>query len=140
MAAAAVYCMLMLPSIVHAIVSSIDLNTLDSLARTSFLIHDGLLQNRNALMASTLRCANEHVPVDRDETLRYRARAGNWYYMEDGRGYNGKSGHCARDLVGQCRRCGEVVCRVCFKILHGLSIEPNPDTHGRIVPSNHRHP
>jgi hypothetical protein len=59
-----------------------------------------------------LHCSNEDVPVDRDETLRYRARAGNWFYMEDGRSYNGKSGHCARDLVGGCRRCGEVVCRV----------------------------
>lgn len=111
--AVTVYCRLTPSSIIHEIVSSIDLNTLDSLARTSFLIHDALVQNRHALMRATLRCCNEQVPVDRDETLRYRARAGNWYYMEDGRGYNGKSGQCARDLVGQCRRCGEVVCRVC---------------------------
>lgn len=99
-------------SVVQAIASRIDLNTLDSLARTSFYIHDGLVQNRQVLIGATLRCANEDVPVDGDETLRYRARAGNWFYMEDGRSYNGKSGHCARDLVEPCRRCGEVVCRV----------------------------
>lgn len=109
----------------RAIVSSIDLNTLDSLARTTFYIHDGLLQNRQVLMSSTLRCSNENVPVDREETLRYRARAGNWFYMEDGRNYNGKHGHCARDLVGGCRRCDAVVCRVSFLVplrqSHGCS-------------------
>ncbi|KAF4120019.1 Conserved hypothetical, protein [Geosmithia morbida] len=99
--------------IVQSIVSNIDLNTLDSLARTSFYIHDGLVQNRQVLISSALRCVNEHVPVDKDETLRFRARAGNWYYMEDGRGYNGKAGHCARDMVGGCRRCGKVICRNC---------------------------
>lgn len=99
-------------SIVVAIASHIDLNTLDSLARTSRLIHRGLLQYRSILLSSTLHCANEAVPVDPEETFRYRARAGNWYYMEDGRGYNGKSGDCARDLVGECRKCSEVICRV----------------------------
>ena len=98
--------------IVLSVVSSIDLNTLDSLARTSFYIHNGLIQYRRTLLQSTLHCANEDVPVDGDETLRYRARATNWFYMDDSRSYNGKSGHCARDLVGECRRCGDIVCRV----------------------------
>ncbi|KFA63846.1 hypothetical protein S40285_04468 [Stachybotrys chlorohalonatus IBT 40285] len=97
--------------IVVAVASSIDLNTLDSLARTSRQIHNGLIQYRSILMTSTLRCCNEDMPVDRDETFRYRARAGNWHYMEDGRNYNGKSGDCARDLVGECRRCAEIICR-----------------------------
>jgi hypothetical protein len=95
-----------------AIISAIDLNTLDSLARTSYYIHNALIQYRTILLRSTLHCSNEESPVDPDETFRYRARATNWYYMEDGRNYNGKSGDCARDLVGSCRRCGEVVCRV----------------------------
>ena len=103
---------IVLPSVTLAIVSNIDLNTLDSLARTSYYIHNALIQYRRILLRSTLHCSNEEAPVDRDETFRYRARATNWYYMEDGRNYNGKSGDCARDLVGQCRRCGEVVCRV----------------------------
>lgn len=99
-------------SVVLSIVSSIDLNSLDSLARTSFYIHNALIQYRQTLLRSTLHCTNEHVPVDRDETLRYRARAINLFYMDDSRNCNGKSGDCARDLVGPCRRCGDVVCRV----------------------------
>ncbi|KAI8725439.1 hypothetical protein NCS52_00115000 [Fusarium sp. LHS14.1] len=96
-----------------AVASSIDLNTLDALSRTCRLIHHGLLQYRTILLASTLHCRNESIPVDGSETFRYRARAGNWFYMEDGRSYNGKSGDCARDMVGECRRCGEVICRNC---------------------------
>ena len=99
---------LMLCRIVIAIVSSIDLTTLDSLARTSMHIHNGLIQYRSTLIAATLRCINEEVPIDEDETIRYRARAN----VDDGRNYGGKGGTCARDLVGECRRCGEVVCRV----------------------------
>ncbi|KAI5462111.1 hypothetical protein BGZ63DRAFT_423413 [Mariannaea sp. PMI_226] len=99
--------------IVIAIASEIDLNTLDALSRTCRLIHHGLLQYRTILLSSTLHCHNEAVPVDPSETFRYRARASNWFYMEDGRSYNGKSGNCARDMVGECRRCGEVVCRNC---------------------------
>ncbi|GJN78457.1 hypothetical protein PLIIFM63780_001951 [Purpureocillium lilacinum] len=99
--------------IVVAIVSSIDLNTLDALSRTSRGIHQGLIQYRTILLASTLRCSNEKLPVNRDELLRYRARASNWHYMEDGRNYSGKAGNCARDMVDECRRCGEVICRNC---------------------------
>ncbi|KAK4148058.1 uncharacterized protein C8A04DRAFT_23851 [Dichotomopilus funicola] len=80
--------------IVMSVASSIDLNTLDNMSRTCRQIRDGLLQYRKVLIASTLRCINDALPVDPEETLRYRARAGNWYYMQDaGRGnYNGKSG------------------------------------------------
>ncbi|KAF5023017.1 hypothetical protein F66182_4936 [Fusarium sp. NRRL 66182] len=99
--------------VVEAIASSIDLNTLDALSRTCRLIHHGLIQYRTILLSSTLHCRNEDVPVDGSETFRYRARAGNWFYMEDGRSYNGKSGDCARDMVGECRRCGDVICRNC---------------------------
>lgn len=101
-------------SIIMSVAASIDLNTLDNLARTCHLIRQGLLQYRKMLLVSTLHCVNEHLPVDPDETLRYRARAGNWYYMQDAArsSYNGKAGQCARDLVAGCRRCGTVVCRV----------------------------
>ncbi|WZH43907.1 uncharacterized protein QYS62_004920 [Fusarium acuminatum] len=98
--------------VVEAIVASIDLNTLDALSRTCRLVHHGLIQYRSTLINSTLHCQNEHVPVDGSETFRYRARAGNWFYMEDGRSYNGKSGDCARDMVGECRRCNDVICRI----------------------------
>jgi len=99
-----------------SVAANLDLNSLDSLSRTCRQIHEGVLQYRKMLLVSTLHCVNEHLPVDPEETLRFRARAGNWFYMEDtpGRtGYNGKSGQCARDLVSECRRCGTVVCRVC---------------------------
>ncbi|KAI1389538.1 uncharacterized protein F4822DRAFT_398758 [Hypoxylon trugodes] len=118
--------------IVMAIASSIDLNTLDNLSRTCRQVHIALLQYRSTLIAHTLHCVNEDVPIDPEDTFRYRARAGNWYYMEDGRSgdYNGKSGSCARDMVAECRRCGTVVCRNC-------AIKPPapavlPDRHRRL--------
>lgn len=100
--------------IVMAIASSIDLNTLDNLSRTCRSIRQGLLQYRKMLLVSTMHCCNEGLPVDKEDTLRYRARAGNWFYMQDisRTNYTGKSGECARDLVSECRRCGTVVCRV----------------------------
>ncbi|KAI2467035.1 hypothetical protein F4781DRAFT_403712 [Annulohypoxylon bovei var. microspora] len=101
--------------IVMAIASSIDLNTLDNLSRTCRQVRQALLQYRSVVLAHTLHCVNEDVLIDPEDTFRYRARAGNWYYMEDGRtgDYNGKSGSCARDMVAECRRCGTVVCRNC---------------------------
>lgn len=100
--------------IVMAIASSIDMNTLDNLSRTCRQIRQALLQYRKMLLVSTLHCCNEELPVDKEDTLRYRARAGNWFYMQDisRTEHTGKSGECARDLVSECRRCGTVVCRV----------------------------
>lgn len=120
-------------SVVAAIVSHIDLNTLDSLARTSFFIHASLIQYRQVLINSTLHCSNEGVPVDHDQVFRYRARASNWEYMqEDGRNYEAKSGDCARDLVEPCRRCSKVICRVsCSSLLllgRKSNIEDNAET------------
>ena len=102
------------PSIIMEIASSIDLNTLDNLSRTCRQIREGLLQYRRMLVVSTLHCTNEDLPVKPEDVLRYRARAGNWFYMEDQSrtNYNGKTGYCARDMVSECRRCGLVVCRV----------------------------
>lgn len=102
-------------SIVAAVAAHLDLNDLDSLSRICRGVHNSLLQSRSILLKSTLHCSNEEVPVDPDSTLRYRARAGNWFYMEDtsrGAHYNGKAGSCARDLVAECRKCGTIVCRV----------------------------
>ncbi|KAL2758132.1 hypothetical protein ACRALDRAFT_2100159, partial [Sodiomyces alcalophilus JCM 7366] len=113
-------------SIVMSIVQHIDLNTLDSLARTSYLIHQSLIQYRSNLLRATLRCVNDHVPVNPDTTLQYRARAGNYYFNQNsailprnslqggGVSYNGKSGQCARDLVDDCRKCEVPVCRNCI--------------------------
>ncbi|RYP45535.1 hypothetical protein DL768_008127 [Monosporascus sp. mg162] len=100
--------------IVMAIASSLDLNTLDSLSRTCRQVRGALLQYRSSLVTHTLHCENDNLPIDPEDTLRYRARACNWYYMDDGRGdYSSKSGSCARDMVAECRRCARVVCRNC---------------------------
>ncbi|KAK6089078.1 hypothetical protein SCUP234_00282 [Seiridium cupressi] len=79
-----------------AVASSLDLISLDNLSRTCRQIHVSLLQYRSPLKLHSLHCINEDVALDPDDTLRYRARAGNWFYMEDvgrsGGNYNGKSG------------------------------------------------
>ncbi|KAL8344636.1 hypothetical protein RB601_004920 [Gaeumannomyces tritici] len=101
--------------IIVVIAASLDLNSIDSLARTCRQARSALIQYRSSLIKSSLRCFNEPLPVDPEQTLRYRARAGNWYYMEDTSrtSYSGKPGDCARDLVGECHKCGQVVCRNC---------------------------
>ncbi|ATY65799.1 hypothetical protein A9K55_002081 [Cordyceps militaris] len=72
--------------IVVGVVSHVDLVTLDSLARTSRMIHHGLVQYRAALVAATLHCTNETLAVGPDATLRYRAD---------------KTGLCARDMANR---------------------------------------
>lgn len=130
-------------SIIASIVSSIDSNTLDALARSCRSVHDGLIQYRSVLLTLTLHCRNEGVPVNAE----YRARASNWHSMRDTRSYNGKSGSCARDMVDECRKCGQVVCRVrlhlgvlraaCKKISsQAYRIHANDKMH-RIAPSSH---
>lgn len=96
-----------------SIAAWIDLNTLDSLSRTCRQIRADVLQYRKMLLVSTLHCSNEHVPVDPQTTMQFRARATNLWYMEDARRpKDTKAGECARDMVSECRRCGTVVCRV----------------------------
>lgn len=111
-----------------AVACHLDLNDLDSLSRVCRGVHNSLLQNRSPLLKSTLHCSNDDAPVDPESTLRYRARAGNWYYMEDtsrGGHYNGKAGSCARDMVAECRKCGTVVCRVSWASPVSLSLSPS---------------
>jgi hypothetical protein len=107
-----------------AVASSLDLISLDNLSRTCRQIHASLLQYRAPLKSHTLHCEFEDVELDPDDTLRYRARAGNWFYMEElgnsSSNYNGKSGQCARDMVAECRRCARVVCRVSTSLLQML--------------------
>lgn len=103
--------------IISALASSIDLNTLDALSSSCRQIRANLLQYRSQLLTSTLHCENEHVTLDPEHTFRYRARAADWYFVEGGRDAlgpgAGKFGDCARDMVGECRRCGRVICRNC---------------------------
>ena len=97
-----------------SIASHIDLNTLDALSSTCRQVRVNLLQFRTKLISSTLHCDNEDVELDPEHTFRYRARAADWYFVEGGTigSGAGKFGDCARDMVGECRRCSRVVCRV----------------------------
>ena len=102
--------------VVVSIASHIDLNTLDALSLTCRQVRANLLQFRTQLLTSTLHCENEDVELDPEHTFRYRARTADWYmyFVDAGReaAGAGKVGDCARDMVGGCRRCGRVVCRV----------------------------
>ncbi|KAM3515049.1 hypothetical protein MY11210_001287 [Beauveria gryllotalpidicola] len=113
--------------IVVGVVSHIDLTTLDSLARASRMIHHGLVQYRVALLAATLRCSNEGLPLD--AVARTNAAIDS---------YTDASGHaagaatasrcCARDMVGECRRCAAVICRASHltPFLSRICAEPQP--------------
>lgn len=117
--------------VVISIASHLDLNTLDALSLTCRQVRANLLQFRTQLLSTTLRCSNEYIQSDPERTLRYRARSADWYFVEVGRNRagTGKVGQCARDLVGGCRRCGDVICRVCIhNILHGMKLPMNTDS------------
>ncbi|KAI3322563.1 hypothetical protein HD806DRAFT_129872 [Xylariaceae sp. AK1471] len=92
--------------IVIAIVSSLDLNTLDNLSRTCRQIREELLQYRGSLVTRTLHCFKEQPPLDPEDNEM------NWYYMSINESYR-RRGNCARDLVAECRRCARPVCRNC---------------------------
>lgn len=94
-----------------ALVSYIDLTTLDYLSRTNHHIRNSLLDSRNSLRRSTLHCSNEQPPLDKEEAELYWAPSGDWFSTEDRRNSNGIA-DCPRDLVAACRRCSQIVCRV----------------------------
>ncbi|KAF2861306.1 hypothetical protein K470DRAFT_215346, partial [Piedraia hortae CBS 480.64] len=72
---------------ISAIAKHLDLNSLHELSRTCRQIREALLQNRRLLVRQALRCENDTA--------------------------NSRGMVCARDLVGECRKCGTVVCRNC---------------------------
>jgi hypothetical protein len=68
-------------------------------------------------MASTLRCSNEEVSQAKKLGDALNASYATWtIYGREGtnidRITSGRVGACARDMVGECRRCSTVVCRV----------------------------
>lgn len=119
----------------------IDLNTLDALSSSCRQIRTNLIQYRTYLIGSTLHCENEEITPDPEHTFRYRARAADWYFVEGGREAlgpgAGKFGDCARDMVGECRRCSRIVCRVSISYRH-INIIANH--HDRTAQSNLQHP
>ncbi|KAF1812129.1 hypothetical protein P152DRAFT_380009, partial [Eremomyces bilateralis CBS 781.70] len=80
---------------VSQLATFVDLNTLDALSRTCRQFRVNLLQFRPQLMAQSLRCFN-----NRPDSPHARLTSG-------------KVGQCAIDQVGECRRCGIIVCRNC---------------------------
>lgn len=111
-------------SIVKEIARAVDLNTLDALSRTCRQFHANLAPFRHQLVRETLRCENEYIetvaemldgravlPSSVKSVLRLLSQGTS----EPGRMTRGKVSKCARDMVGECRRCNKVVCRVCHQ-------------------------
>jgi hypothetical protein len=103
-------------SIVSQLTSLLDLNTLHDLSRTCRQFRANLLQYRIMLKTLTLRCANE-IPdlAAMSGAEHYDPSVSHMRRMRktSGRFTSGKIGPCARDMVGECRKCSEIVCRVC---------------------------
>jgi hypothetical protein len=70
------------------------------------------------LKTLTLRCVKEvpGVIMDSDAEHSNALFAHNHRATKtSGRFTSGKIGPCARDMVGECRKCSEIVCRVCLR-------------------------
>lgn len=93
------------------------MNTLHELSRTCRQFRANLLQYRKLLIEQTLRCENERANPALRLGNALNASVQQWTtYARTGekidRISSGKVGACARDMVGECRRCGTMVCRV----------------------------
>ena len=103
--------------VVEELAKSLDLNTLYHLSSTCRLFRANLLQYRKQLISSALRCVNDgrQRAIELVSMPDHR-QAQQPYAFHNARRTmtSGKVGPCARDLVGECRRCGVmVVCRNC---------------------------
>ncbi|KAJ5086825.1 hypothetical protein NUU61_008132 [Penicillium alfredii] len=100
--------------IVKEIARAVDLNTLHALSRTCRQFHVNLAPFRQQLVRETLRCENEYVEtlaemLDGDAVLPSSVKSVLQLLSrgsaDTGRMTRGKVGKCARDMVGECRRC-----------------------------------
>ncbi|KAF2726239.1 hypothetical protein K431DRAFT_324408 [Polychaeton citri CBS 116435] len=104
--------------VVYEIASLLDLNSLDQLSRTCRQFRVSLLQHRDLLIRTTLRCTNEKANLGSRLGQHLRASHEAWKAyarngVKVGRITSGRVGACARDLVAECKKCGQVVCRNC---------------------------
>ncbi|KAF2138559.1 uncharacterized protein K452DRAFT_338660 [Aplosporella prunicola CBS 121167] len=102
--------------IVSSLASLLDLNTLHALSRTCRQFRANLLDYRNQLVTRTLRCSNEEEPLANKLASGLAGIRASWNGGSQRMGEritSGKIGKCARDMVGNCRKCGIVVCRNC---------------------------
>lgn len=100
--------------IVLQIASHLDLNSLHDLSATCRQFHANLIQYRKQLVRQTLRCVNDErprAPCKGTRSGQIQTRRGHFGPCRDNL-TSGRVGLCARDLVGDCRRCGMIVCRV----------------------------
>jgi hypothetical protein len=106
-------------SVISNLASYLDLNTLSELARTCRQARENLLQHRSILISRTLRCGNRNADLGKRLGDALSASRDAWIAygrseVRIGRITSGKVGACATDMVGDCRKCGRVVCRVCL--------------------------
>ncbi|KAG9771408.1 hypothetical protein KCU77_g11547, partial [Aureobasidium melanogenum] len=105
--------------IISEIARHLDLNSLHDLSRTCRQFRANLLQHRRQLILQTLRCVSDTPdPAWKSESVLREEADELWNtHGPDGiripRLTSGRVGTCARDMVGECRRCGTVVCRNC---------------------------
>ncbi|KAI9752384.1 MAG: Isocitrate dehydrogenase [NADP], mitochondrial precursor (Oxalosuccinate decarboxylase) [Chaenotheca gracillima] len=113
------------PRIISQITRSLDRNSLHDLARTCRQVRANILPFRRQLVAQSLSCFNEELDsvslqqleLEHDDLSlsTWPAQAGN---ATTGQGCLSrkisKVSRCARDMVGECRKCGTVVCRNCI--------------------------
>lgn len=106
-------------SIASQLASFLDLNSLHELSRTCRQIRVNLLQYRSQLIAHALRCRHENddIRLRLADGLRGARNAWAAYGVNGtrlGTMTSGRVGACARDMVGECRQCGSIVCRNCI--------------------------
>ncbi|EMD70205.1 hypothetical protein GGP41_000340 [Bipolaris sorokiniana] len=97
--------------IVSQLAAQLDLNTLHDLSRTCRQFRVNLLEYRSQLVKHTLHCVNEDV--EPGETPGSSLQGGRYGMAMESRLTTGRVGICARDMVGECQRCGTIVCRNC---------------------------
>ncbi|KXS93334.1 hypothetical protein AC579_447, partial [Pseudocercospora musae] len=119
--------------IVTLLAGYIDLVTLENLSKTCRQIRANLLGFRAILVSQTLHCDNENAnPAERLGNALHASHQVWTTYGRNGtkigRITSGKIGACARDMVGDCRKCGKIICRNCV-------IKPPPSN---IVKLRHR--
>lgn len=102
--------------VVSQIAQHLDLNSLHDLSATCRQFRAHLLEYRKQLMKHTLRCVNDQESMGLRLANRMMASHQAWRQTRgqafEGNLTSGKVGLCARDMVGPCRNCGMVVCRV----------------------------
>ncbi|KAI4746065.1 hypothetical protein E4T50_03546 [Aureobasidium sp. EXF-12298] len=106
-------------SIISEIARHLDLNSLHDLSRTCRQFRANLLQHRRQLIPHTLRCVSDISAISREPGNAESAEEEDTWITRGPAGIripsltSGKFGACARDMVGECRRCGTNVCRNC---------------------------